>query len=78
MTDPDILRRLQEVTGVGRIFAITPRTAHHKPSWKWAVQRRAHIRYIIHEVPPWLGARRAIAANQLLNRIAVAKDRAAA
>jgi hypothetical protein len=77
MTDLDILQRLLQVTGVGRIYPITRRKDNHKDAWIWAVQRRAHIRHVINAVLPWLGERRIIAANRLLERIADARDRAA-
>ena len=76
MTDLDILERLQKVTGVGRIYDTTRRKDTHKEAWIWTVQRRAHIRHIIEAVLPWLGKRRTVAANKLLERIANARDRA--
>jgi hypothetical protein len=77
MTDLDILQRLRQLTGVGRIYSITRRKDIHKDAWIWAVQRRAHIRHVINAVLPWLGERRTLAARRLLDRIANARDRAA-
>jgi hypothetical protein len=75
MTDLDIIRRLQQVTGVGRIHPTTRRKNHHKDAWIWAVRRRIHIRQIVNAVLPWLGERRSAAARNLLDRIADARDR---
>jgi hypothetical protein len=77
MTDKDVIERMQMITGLGRIYVVRPRAEHHKPAWMWSVQRRAHIRLIINAILPWLGSRRTIAANKLLNRVAHVKDRAA-
>jgi hypothetical protein len=75
MTDLDIINRLPRVTGVGRIYRARVQKAHYKDAWLWSVQRRAHIRFIVNTVLPWLGERRTTAALKLLDRIANARDR---
>ena len=75
MTDLDIIRRLQQVTGVGRIHPTTRRKDYHKDAWIWAVRRRTHIRQVVNAVLPWLGERRSAAAHNLLDRIVDARDR---
>jgi hypothetical protein len=76
MTDLDVLQRLQEVTGVGIINALKRRKPNHKDAWVWSVRRRAHIRGIVSAVLPWLGERRSVAAQKLLAKIELARDRA--
>ncbi len=70
MTDRDIIDRLVVVTGVGRIHGYAPVKAHYKPAWDWHVRRRAHIIFIIDAVMPWLGKRRTIAAQRVLDELA--------
>jgi hypothetical protein len=50
ITDLDIIRRLQQVTGVGRIHPTTRRKDYHKDAWIWAVRRRTHIRQVVNAV----------------------------
>ncbi len=70
MTDRDIIDRLVEITGVGRIHGYAPAKAHYKQAWDWRVRRRAHIIFIIDAVMPWLGQRRATAAQRVLDELA--------
>jgi len=39
MTDQDIITRLAELTGVGRVYAVRRQKPHHKDSWLWTVRR---------------------------------------
>lgn len=70
MTDQDIITRLAELTGVGRVYAVRRQKPHHKDAWLWTVNRPVHVEYIIRRVLPWLGQRRTIAAKDVLNKIA--------
>jgi hypothetical protein len=70
MTDQDIITRLAELAGVGRVCAVRRQKPHHKDAWLWAVRRPVHIEHIIRLVFPWLGHRRAMAANEVLKKIA--------
>jgi len=70
MTDRDIIDRLVEVTGAGRIHSRTPAKPHHRPAWVWHVRRHTHVVHIVTAVLPWLGERRTIAANKVLEALA--------
>jgi hypothetical protein len=69
MTDQDIIARLSELTGVGRVYAVSRQKPHHKDAWLWTVNRPAHLEHIIRLVLPWLGQRRALAAKDVLRKI---------
>jgi hypothetical protein len=69
MTDQDIITRLAELTGVGRVYAVRRQKPHHKDSWLWTVRRPVHVEHIIRLVLPWLGQRRTVAAREVLNKI---------
>ena len=43
MTDQDVIRRLQSLTGLGLVHNRGRRTAHHKTVWEWAVTRRENV-----------------------------------
>lgn len=69
MTDEDVIRRLQEVTGVGRVYATAKQKPRHKDAYKWHVKRRDHLRQLVPLLLPWLGARRRKAATALLESL---------
>jgi len=70
MTDQDIITRLAELTGVGRVHQVRRQRPHHKDAWLWAVSRPVHVEHIIRLVLPWLGQRRTVAAKEVLSQIA--------
>jgi hypothetical protein len=59
MTDKDIIDRLAQVTGVGRISQDRPRRPHHKMAWAWLVMARPHREWLTVQVWPRMGERRA-------------------
>jgi hypothetical protein len=69
MTDQDIIIRLAELTGVGRVYPVRRQKPHHKDAWLWTVNRPGHVEYIIRRVLPWLGLRRATAAKDVLRKL---------
>lgn len=69
MTDQDVVQRLLDWTGLGRIHSVGRQKDHHKPAWIWTVRRRAHIQHLVRLVRPWLGERRGVAADALLQRV---------
>lgn len=59
MTDEDTIRRLQSLTGMGKI--IGPKKAgksHWKPYWQWSVCSRGEAARLLLAVYPLLGVRR--------------------
>lgn len=61
MTDPDILRRLAEVTGVGHVngpYVRPTDKAHWKPLYHWTVSRKSDLARILLAIYPLLGERR--------------------
>ena len=65
MTDFDVIDRLQQYTGVGRVF-----TAKKYPGRKqlkcWEVGRREDIRFVLKNCRKWFGNRRGAKADSLL------------
>lgn len=67
MTDFDVVRRLRHVTKLGRLYGPYPRKEkNYKPSLRWSVGNRVELREVTRLLLPWLGARRAAAARQVL------------
>lgn len=70
MTDQDVIDRLAGMTGVGQVYHnLRTAKAHHKPPSSWCVRRVEHIEHVIRLIDPWLGERRKVAAQKLLDRI---------
>jgi hypothetical protein len=67
MTDLDVIERLRVVTGVGFYSRCSTRAAHHKPSWKWAVQSRERARELMALLFPHMGVRRRARIKELLH-----------
>lgn len=66
MTDHDIILRLQEYTGIGRVnFDKSPGKLARKPAWSWGVYPRAHKEWLTLKVWPWLGERRQARIKEL-------------
>ncbi len=62
MTDRDIIARLAQTTGVGRIYFSKRQKEHHKDVWIWSVIRRSEVTELTRAIIPWLGERRTAAA----------------
>lgn len=58
MTDEDVIRRLHELTGKGRVISSVRNPGRWKPSWRWQVQRAADVVEIVTLIEPMMGARR--------------------
>lgn len=65
MTDLDIIERLQEWTGVGRITEWRSPAAYHKTVYTWRVDAKIHREWLTLLVWPWLGERRKKRIRQL-------------
>jgi hypothetical protein len=70
MTDRDIIDRLVQVTGVGRIYSYAPAKSHYKQTWVWLVRRQSHVIFVVSAVMPWLGVRHTAAAQRMLDELA--------
>jgi hypothetical protein len=72
MTDHDVIARLHEVTGIGRVYGPYPRREQHwKPISKWMVQRNAEVRELLWAVYPQMGRRRRARIRELLDAVPV-------
>lgn len=70
MTDEDIVRRLREYTGVGRITGpYQPNPPARKPRWTWTVGRNEHVRMVCAAIRPWLGVRRTEQLDNLVGQM---------
>lgn len=58
MTDQDIVRRLEAITGIGRVHGRGQRTVRHKPTWEWCVTRRGSVGELVRMLAPFLLERR--------------------
>ena len=57
MTDEDIVRRIQSITGVGNV---RPQKVHknRKQEWRWYISERKSVLYILERLAPYFGIRR--------------------
>jgi len=66
MTDQDVVRRLQSLTGLGLVHNRGRRAAHHKTVWEWAVTRRENVCTLALELAPLLLMRRRTAIEFIM------------
>ena len=57
MTDEDVIRRLQVITGIGTITVESSKKGY-KTAWCWCVAARVHREWLTVQVWPWMGERR--------------------
>jgi hypothetical protein len=70
MTDRDVLERLQEVTGIGRLEKIRARKdPKHKPISQWVVCRNQEAIELMIAVYPHMGARRQAKIREVLAQV---------
>jgi hypothetical protein len=59
MTDEDVIRRLREVTGVGRVYGpFDSGNPRWRPSWNWNVARKDEALYLCKLIQRFMGNRR--------------------
>lgn len=76
MTDEDVIRRLQTVTGKGRVTGpYTKSNPKHKPWWCWSVNRADDLADIVTAIGPWMGSRRAARLAEFRAIFAIKKVR---
>ncbi len=67
MTDRDILERLQQVTGIGRLEKSRARAnPKHKPISQWIVCKNQDAIDLMKAVYPWMGQRRRARIDEVL------------
>jgi hypothetical protein len=67
MTDADVVRRLANVTGLGRVYGpYAPRAAQTKSVWAWHVSAREDVYCLLDSLYGWLGERRRGRAEEAL------------
>lgn len=74
MTDQDVIEKLHSVFGIGTVNLranIHGRrdTRNRKPTWIWSVQSKIGVLEVIIRVLPYLGNRRRVKAQELLQHI---------
>jgi len=74
MTDRDVITKLADIFGVGRISEVQPTGTKrdgtpYKLAYKWAVDNHAGQRLILESIMPHLGERRKAKAEELLEYI---------
>jgi hypothetical protein len=68
MTDQDVVQRLQDVTGVGRVNGPYWAKKSTKPYWTWTVGKKAALARLVLAIYPLLGSRRQGRVADLLDR----------
>lgn len=68
-TDLDVLERVKETTGLGRVYVVTHR-AGRKPCWQWMVCRRNDATRLMEELRPLMGERRVGQIDRVLGVVA--------
>lgn len=68
MTDEDVIRRCASVTGMGRVYGPYAKRGNRKDIWCWTVSRLHEVEQIVLAIRPYLGARRALRADEVLAR----------
>ena len=74
MTDEDVVRRLETVSGVGAVYGPRSR-GPHKPQWMWVVTKVSDVVTLVEALLPWMGKRRTVAAKKLLQACQEKLDR---
>jgi hypothetical protein len=67
MSDEDVVKRFAAVVGFGTMRARSVSMAHYKPMTEWYTQRRANVRALIVMFMPYLGDRRRVRAQEILD-----------
>jgi hypothetical protein len=72
MTDEDMIRRLREWTGIGRVAGPFRPPSHgtHKPHWNWNVNKIAHVEALCTTIWPFLGERRRVQVQAMRQKVA--------
>lgn len=70
MTDRDVIDRLQQVTGIGRI-TIDRGREENKMAWAWQVAAKRHREWLSIKVWPWMGDRRRARITELWPEVVV-------
>lgn len=74
MTDHDVVERLHQLIGMGRIRAGTTQKVEWKPCLCWEVAYRNDVLFILQNIKPWLGARRTKQADALAEYVTARRD----
>ena len=71
MSDPDILHKVKEITGVGQVYELSDRSlkAGHKPMYEWNIGKKQDVEYLLSSMVFWFGERRKLRAKEALKRL---------
>jgi hypothetical protein len=70
MTDEDVLRRVADLTGVGKFNGPTvPPNPRHKPYWRWQVHKRQDVLALAKAILPLMGQRRTIRLQEVIDAL---------
>lgn len=67
MSDEDVVRRFHKIIGFGNFYALGAPRPGTKKVWRWCVQSRDGVRTFYDLVKPWLGERRLLQGQQVLD-----------
>jgi hypothetical protein len=66
MSDRDVVERLANVFGIGRVMPYSPTTGlGKKPLYRWEAARRADVVTVCDAIYPWMGERRRAQIDKL-------------
>ncbi len=70
MTDKDVLRKAQAMTGMGRFYKVNRDNgyykAHWKDTWNWEINKKDHIYALIVALYPFMGKRRGVRILEMI------------
>jgi hypothetical protein len=72
-TDLDVVQKLQEVTGMGKIYGPTtnPKKPDHSPTWQWSVYGKDKALVLMEMVYPLMCSRRQAKIDEIRETVAV-------
>ena len=68
MTDEDVIRKFYAITGAGGVYTLTVRGLMTKPSYVWALSRKADVQEFCSRIAVHLGLRRTRQMRTMLSK----------
>lgn len=69
MADLDVIERLGEILGCGRLTHIPSTNPRHRDLWRWEVARTADVIQVLRRIRPMMGERRGARIDEVLPQL---------
>ena len=69
MVDEDVIKDFLKVVGVGKFYELKAKTSTGKTIYRASVHRKADVKYLLEQMLPYFGHRRAYKALNCLDEI---------